>query len=298
MQIHVARNSAQLGVFSSEEILAGLQSGRFVAADLAWREGMAAWTPLGDWPEFRGVGLPPPTPGAGVVSAPVASQIPWEQGKSLGSFFATIRLALANPSALATGRFAFGDWLVFCYLALAFYLPFQLTHVLMVGDQNAALAEMLTKFDAPWAKAMADQMAKAPPAPVGLAIFSAIMGLAFAPLIYAGCALAHWVGQRLFRIKVPVERTVAATLLACGLVILLGAPLQLLGFSLAAQMLLSCVLIIPACVIYFRAFGAATGVGAWAQFGISCFVWFVLFCCCCVLPVMMVSGAMASMALR
>ena len=188
--------------------------------------------------------------------------------------------------------------MVFCYLALAFYLPFQMAHVVMVGDQNAAIAEALSKNDAPWAKAMADQMAKAPPTSAGLAIFSAIMGLAFAPLIYAGCALAHWVGQRLFRIKVPVERTVAATLLACGMVILLGAPLQLLGFSLLAQMLLSCAVLVPACVLYFRAFGGATGVSPWKQFGISCLVWFVLCCCCCVLPIALLSGAMASVALR
>lgn len=297
MQIHVARNSAQLGVFSPEEILAGLQSGRFHATDLAWRDGMQVWTPLGDWPEFRASGVPA-SPGAPAAEAPAASTIPWEQGKSLGSFFATIKLSIANPSALSTGRFAFGDWLVFCYLALAFYLPFQLAHVVMVGDQNAAIAEALAKIDAPWAKAMADQMAKAPPTPAGLAIFSAIMGLAFAPLIYAGCGLAHWVGQRLFRIKVPVERTVAATLLACGLVILLGAPLQLLGFSLLAQVLLSCAALLPACVLYFRAFGAATLVSPWIQFGISCFVTFVVFCCCCVLPIMLLSGAMASVGLR
>ena len=30
--------------------------------------------------------------------------------------------------------------------------------------------------------------------------------------------------------------------------------------------------------------GAATGISPWAQFGISCFVWFVLGCCCCLLP--------------
>ena len=64
MQIHVARNSAQLGVFAPEEIIAGLQSGRFLASDLAWRDGMPAWTPLGDWSEFRGVGVPPPSPHA------------------------------------------------------------------------------------------------------------------------------------------------------------------------------------------------------------------------------------------
>lgn len=297
MQIHVARNSTQLGVFAPEEIVAGLSSGRFHASDLAWRDGLPAWTPLGDWAEFRVAGVPA-SPRAAIADAPAVSTIPWEQGKSLGSFFATIKLSIANPSALSTGRLAFGDWVVFCYLALAFYLPFQMAHVVMVGDQNAAIAEALSKIDAPWAKAMADQMAKAPPTSAGLAIFSAIMGLAFAPLIYAGCALAHWVGQRLFRIKVPVERTVAATLLACGMVILLGAPLQLLGFSLLAQMLLSCAVLVPACVLYFRAFGGATGVSPWKQFGISCLVWFVLCCCCCVLPIALLSGAMASVALR
>ena len=40
MQIHVARNSAQLGIFAPEEIVAGLQSGRFLASDLAWRDGI------------------------------------------------------------------------------------------------------------------------------------------------------------------------------------------------------------------------------------------------------------------
>ena len=58
MQIHVARQQQQLGVFAAEDIAAGLSSGRFHATDLAWREGMAAWTPLGDWPEFRDAGTP------------------------------------------------------------------------------------------------------------------------------------------------------------------------------------------------------------------------------------------------
>jgi len=99
MQIHVARNSAQLGVFSSEEIIAGLQSGRFLAADLAWREGMAAWIPLGDWSEFRGVGVPPPSPAAsfGVkddTSLPTPS---WERGASFANYVATIKEVALEP---------------------------------------------------------------------------------------------------------------------------------------------------------------------------------------------------------
>jgi len=230
------------------------------------------------------------------VSTP--SQVPWEQGKSLGSFFATIKQAITRPASLSTGRYAVGDWLVFCYVAVAFSMPFQLTHVLMVGDQTAAVAELLGRFDAQWARDMAAVMAQTPPTPVGLLAFSVLMGLVFAPLMYAVFGLAHWVGQRICRLGPAVERTVAATLLACGVVILLGAPLQLLTFNPLAQMLVSGLFILPACVVYFRAFGAATGVSPWIQFGVSCLVWFVLFCCCCLGPILLISGAMASVALR
>lgn len=283
MQIHVARQQQQLGVFAAEDIIAGLSSGRFLASDLAWREGMPAWTPLGDWAEFRGVGVP-----AAAASMPVepasASLIPWEQGKSFGSFFATMTQAILNPAALTTGRFAFGDWLAFCYLAVLISLPFQLINVIVFGDKNAQVAEWLRSLNIPELSKVAEQLASAEPAPVWVTVVGALMGLAMAPLGYAFFALLHWVGQRIFRYQVPVERTVAAALLATALLAVLMAPLQLLGFSLAFQMGLSALVFIPACVIYYRAFGAATGVNPWVQFGVSCFVWFVLCCCCCGVP--------------
>ncbi len=294
MQIHVARNSAQLGIFSSEEVIAGLQSGRFLASDLAWREGMAAWTPLGDWSEFRGAGAPPPSPGAPAETTPVVSTIPWEQGKSFGSFFATLKLALANPAALSTGRYAFGDWLVFCYLALAFSLPFQVIHLAIAEDPNLALGNFLKGLSYPQVQPIADQMLKSPPAPAWAAGAGLVGGLAFAPLMYAFFALLHWVGQRIFRLRIPVERTVSATLLVSGALIVLMAPFQLLAFSFMAQLALSALFLIPACVLYFRALGGATGVDPWAQFGISCFVWSVLCCCCCFLPGMLLWGAAAT----
>ena len=101
MQIHIARNSAQLGIFASEEIIAGLQSGRFFASDLAWREGMAAWTPLGDWSEFRGVGIPPPSPSAssfaGVRAEDSLPMPSWERGASFANFVATIKEVALDP---------------------------------------------------------------------------------------------------------------------------------------------------------------------------------------------------------
>jgi hypothetical protein len=97
MQIHVARNSTQLGVFAPEEIIAGLQSGRFVAADLAWGEGMPNWTPLGDWSEFRGAGVPA-SPASGGPRVEDSLPMPsWERGASLANFVATIKEVALDP---------------------------------------------------------------------------------------------------------------------------------------------------------------------------------------------------------
>ena len=96
MQIHVARHQQQLGVFAAEDIIAGLSSGRFLASDLAWREGMAAWTPLGDWAEFRGAGVPPPYPGQTKDAASPAMPS-WEHGASVGNFIATIKEVALDP---------------------------------------------------------------------------------------------------------------------------------------------------------------------------------------------------------
>ena len=114
MQIHVARNSTQLGIFAPEEIIAGLQSGRFLASDLAWRDGLPAWTPLGDWAEFRGVGVPPPSPSVGSAFGAKDEATPampsWERGASFGHYVATIKEVALDPvrtfAQLRDGGFA------------------------------------------------------------------------------------------------------------------------------------------------------------------------------------------------
>ena len=98
MRIHVARHQQQLGVFAAEDVAAGLAAGRFLASDLAWREGMPAWTPLGDWPEFRGAGAPASPsamPAEEGGDAPVTPA--WEQGASVGNFIATIKQVALDP---------------------------------------------------------------------------------------------------------------------------------------------------------------------------------------------------------
>lgn len=46
MTYHVAKNGAQLGQLSEEEIQQRLQSGELAADDLCWAEGMTEWQPL------------------------------------------------------------------------------------------------------------------------------------------------------------------------------------------------------------------------------------------------------------
>lgn len=46
MHYHVGRNSQQLGVFSGDEIRAGLNNGSFYATDLAWNDAMSGWKRL------------------------------------------------------------------------------------------------------------------------------------------------------------------------------------------------------------------------------------------------------------
>jgi hypothetical protein len=288
-QIHIARQTVQLGVFAAEEIAAGLANGRFQAADLAWTNGMAAWKPLGEWPEFAAVATAPAIPGG--AASPEASVIPWEQGKSLGSFFATVKRTILSPrETLATGRFAFGDWLAFCYVALALTLPFQLIALFAFGSKNPEVAELMTKLG--FAEAAQKLLATEEPSPV-VALVGMVFGAALIPLFYALGGLCHWLGMKLFRLSSTAERVVSATLLATAVLLILTAPFQLLGFSILLQVAVFFLTAVPFGVIYYRALGAATGTSAWVQLGVSCFVAFVVCCCCCSLPFVLLGGLTA-----
>lgn len=73
MQIHVAREGKELGVFSLEEINRQLAAGTLHLSDLAWYEGAAGWAPLSTVP---GVGAPPASavpPVTTVAPAPTAA---------------------------------------------------------------------------------------------------------------------------------------------------------------------------------------------------------------------------------
>lgn len=102
--IHVNRGTTSLGVFSEEEIREGLNAGRFAPNDIGWREGMASWQPLSQFPEFAAApGLPPVQAGATTASTPVVTRagLPWEHRQERGfvnAFIETLTMVLTRPS--------------------------------------------------------------------------------------------------------------------------------------------------------------------------------------------------------
>ena len=103
--IHVNRGTTTLGVFSEEEVRGGLSAGRFAPTDIGWREGMASWQPLSQFPEFGGAAapaVPPVQAGATPASPPVTARtgLPWEHRKERGfvnAFIETLSMVLTRP---------------------------------------------------------------------------------------------------------------------------------------------------------------------------------------------------------
>src|SRR5204862_6900756 len=104
--IHVNRGTTSLGVFSEQEIREGLSAGRFAPTDIAWREGMANWQPLSQFPDFGGSAapaVPPLQPGAAPASTMVAGRtgLPWEHRQERGffnAFIETLSMVLTRPA--------------------------------------------------------------------------------------------------------------------------------------------------------------------------------------------------------
>ena len=107
--IHVNRGATNLGAFSEEEIREGLRTGRFAPTDIGWREGMATWQPLSQFPELAAdaPAAPPPQTGAISISEPAAprSGLPWDERQTKGFFNAfveTLMMVLGKPTVAFT----------------------------------------------------------------------------------------------------------------------------------------------------------------------------------------------------
>ena len=92
--IHVNRGATSLGTFSEEEVREGLRTGRFAPTDLGWREGMANWQPLSQFPEIGGAApaAPPPQISAASMAGAEAprSGLPWDERQARGFFNAFV----------------------------------------------------------------------------------------------------------------------------------------------------------------------------------------------------------------
>ena len=104
--IHVNRGATNLGTFSEEEVREGLRTGRFAPTDLGWREGMANWQPLSQFPDLGGAApvAPPPQISAASTAATGAPRtgLPWDERQARGFFNAfveTLVMVLTKPAA-------------------------------------------------------------------------------------------------------------------------------------------------------------------------------------------------------
>lgn len=108
MKIHLNRAGQSLGQFTPDEVRAGWQEGKFNASDLAWRDGMASWRPLGEVIDE----LAPGTPGGEAPALPVGNGPAWEQRAEAGlvpALIETVRAVLLDPSkTFATMRLTGG----------------------------------------------------------------------------------------------------------------------------------------------------------------------------------------------
>jgi hypothetical protein len=125
--IHVNRGTTSLGVFSEEEVREGLSAGRFAPTDIGWREGMASWQPLSQFPEFGGAAVsvvPPVQAGATPASTPASARdgLPWERRQECGfvnAFIETMAMVLTRPAeafSVMKREGSFGEPLIYALI--------------------------------------------------------------------------------------------------------------------------------------------------------------------------------------
>jgi hypothetical protein len=102
MKIHLNRAGQSLGQFTPDEVRSGFKEAKFTATDLAWRDGMPMWKPLGEVIDEIAPDSALTEPGSVAPPVPVnAEAFPWEQRAEKGflnALLETIRLVLLEPA--------------------------------------------------------------------------------------------------------------------------------------------------------------------------------------------------------
>lgn len=293
MTIHLARDGSALGIFTADEVRLGLESGRFRSDDLAWREGMPAWTPLSTWPEFAGARQLD----LGAPSAPsLPSELPWEASPGLGSLLRSAWLMIARPGVLANAKLAPGSTFSAAYLAVGLlFIPMLLLAPLNTATERARvtyLSEGMALSDNPQVAEIGRGMSEglqrqAEAGVVGSACATGCVLLVY-PLLAALCGMLLWPGLRVQGKKVGFGRAITASILTGCLLMLALFPgtllLTLVGyFTPVASLLPAFAFWLLSFGLACRATGSALGLSGWRVF----FAWvllgsiFCLCCCCC-----------------
>jgi hypothetical protein len=156
--IHVNRGATSLGAFSEEEVREGLRTGRFAPTDIGWREGMASWQPLSEFPELGAAApaAPPAQTGAAAASESAAprSGLPWDERQTKGlinAFIETLQMVLIRPVAAFTAmkhEGGLGEPLLYAIIGGTFGGVFAVTYNFAVrsfatfGERQGALAHL------------------------------------------------------------------------------------------------------------------------------------------------------------
>jgi len=299
MQIHVARPPAQLGVFSPEEVAAGLQSGRFLPTDQGWREGMSAWLPFSQWPEFQGMAAPvPPAPVAQGFVLPGPSQLPWEQERSLGSAWRSVVALLTKPAeVLGDARLEFGSTLLLVWFVTAVGAIFTVIGGVVYAEQLAAVmaksgADILrsaSQVPGPMGELMrtlGNYLAKTEPKGFFTVLLQTLGFVVVAPFLNLIYGFLQWLALRLlglFGVKackgLPLGRTAVAGMLGASLGGILFAVITLLPPGIFQQLVMYA-LCIPFAALYARVVGGALKLNPWLVIGSAALTYFLFVCCC------------------
>jgi hypothetical protein len=159
--INVNRGTTSLGVFSEQEIRDGLSTGRYALPDIGWREGMATWEPLSQFPEFGGAAaaaptVPPVQPGAAPTPTAVAGRtgLPWEHRQERGflnAFIETLTMVLTRPAeafSVMKREGGLGEPLIYALIGgcvggfVQFLFSLGFRSIGLFSDRNNSLAAM------------------------------------------------------------------------------------------------------------------------------------------------------------
>jgi hypothetical protein len=156
--IHVNRGATSLGAFSEEEVREGLRTGRFAPTDIGWREGMASWQPLAQFPELGATApaAPPAQTGAAATAEPAVPRggLPWDERQTKGlwnAFIETLQMILTRPVAAFTAmkrEGGLGEPLLYAIIGGTFGAVFAITYNFVLRsftpfeDRHGAMAHV------------------------------------------------------------------------------------------------------------------------------------------------------------